>query len=201
MPIDHEIGSTDHGLLRLLPNLNNQLEWETFLSRYRPMIRLCFSGSGLKPEEMDEVESQVYVRLVQFFTKTESDIKKSFRGLLSRIVDNEIKEFMRQKRRYQDVQLTVDPADLNKLDLLECDRARLNEVEVEIFSSLEQLNRVLEMVKRRVEPQTWSIYYDFTIQEMSATEVSEKHGVSISAVYKYQKRVASLLKEIVNQMN
>ena len=200
MKIYQEIGSTDHNLLRSLSNIDERFAWVTFLARYRPMIHHCMLKSRLDADEREEIESQVMLRLVKFFSKPDAKINSSFRGFLAKIVENEIHEFVRKKLKYEEVHQQVDSTGTAQLALDETQRESIQEIERDMVLRLQKLNLVIDILKSRIESQTWEIYWDFSILEISAQQVAEKHGVSVSAVYKYQRRVSDKIREIVKRI-
>lgn len=196
----NEIGSTDHNLLRSLSNLDERFAWVTFLGRYRPMIHQCMLKSALDANERDEIESQVMLRLVKFFSKPDAKINSSFRGFLARIVENEIHEYLRAKVAYREVHRDYDSVALAQFSLDENQKESIQEIERDMMLRLHKLNLVIDILKMRIEPLTWEIYWDFTILEIPAQDVAGKYNVSLSAVYKYHKRVTDKIREIVQQM-
>ncbi|MFM7318477.1 MAG: RNA polymerase sigma factor [bacterium] len=122
-----EIGSTDHNLLRSLSNIDERFAWVTFLARYRPMIHQCMLNSTLDANERDEIESQVMLRLVKFFSKPDAKINSSFRGFLAKIVENEIHEYLRAKLAYREVHCDYDSVGIAQFSLDETQRESIQD--------------------------------------------------------------------------
>lgn len=201
MSVFEEVGSTDHNLLRMLSNIDERFAWVTFMSRYQPMIRKCLLDSGLNAHERDEVEGQVMLCLVKFFSKKDSAIQTSFRGFLAKIVENETCRFLRAKLNYQKLHLTYEPAILAEFSLNTNQRDSIDKIETDMLIRLKKLNIIIDMLKISIAHSTWEIYWDYSILEMDARDVAAKHGVTVSAVYKYQKRVTKKLRDIVSRVD
>jgi RNA polymerase sigma factor (sigma-70 family) len=193
-----EVGSTDHELLRIIRNMNEQFAWEKFLSRYRPMIRQCCTSRNLNENEVDEIESQVTYRLLTFFTRTDNQVVSSFRGMLESVVHNEINTYLKKKIKTR--QNEQNQFDLKDFEYPIVDQELLTKVQQDFENRLIHLNRVISKLKQRVEPLTWQIYWDYSILDLPAAEVAEKYQVSQATVYKYQKRVSEKMMEIVKAL-
>lgn len=182
MSIVEKIGSTNYELLRLLKNFDEQFAWSQFLDIYNPMIRNFCSRRDLKPNEVDEVLSLVYSRLVAFFSKSDLRIHTTFRGFLAKVIENEINGFL--KRKQLDEWIPLDDIDLNAqpYQLSQHDREKLDELEISLSGRLVFIATVFETVRSRVNERTWKIFWDYSVLNHSVGEVASRYDVSKSGV-------------------
>lgn len=196
-----EIGSTNPNLISMLRNIDERFAWITFITRYRPMIRKCMLDFKLNAHEREEVEAQVMLCLVKFFSRSDAAIQTSFRGFLAKIVENETCRFLREKINYRNLHLSCEVKTLAEFALSDNQRDSIDKIETDMLSRLKKLNIIIDLLKISIAHSTWEIYWDYSILEMDARDVAAKHGVTVSAVYKYQKRVTKKLREIVSRVD
>lgn len=186
-------GSTNYALLNLLQKFDEQFAWNRFLQLYRPMIRDCCQKRSLDSNAVDEVESMVMNRLLAFFTGGDCCINSGFRGFLTRIVENEIHEYLRECFRKHSKPFKDEHFQLLTV-LSREDREKLDDLEAEMIGRFMIIQEVVESVRSQVDPKTWNVFWDYSIAGMSYLDVAAKYDVSKSAVFKYQKRVINRLK-------
>ena len=199
MSIVEKIGSTNYELLRLLRNFDEQFAWSQFLEIYNPMIRNCCRSRGLKPNEVDEVLSLVYSRLVVFFSKSDLRIHTTFRGFLAKVIENEINGFLKRKQLDQLIPLDDIAANAEPYQLSQHDREKLDELEMSLSGRLVFIAKVIETVRSRVSERTWKIFWDYAVLNHTVGEVASRYNVSKSTVFKYRHRVSNMAEKIANK--
>jgi len=199
MSIVEKIGSTNYELLRLLKNFDEQFAWSQFLDIYNPMIRNFCSGRDLKPNEVDEVLSLVYSRLVSFFSKSDLRIHTTFRGFLAKVIENEINGFLKCKQLNEWIPLDDIAANAESYQLSQHDREKLDELEMSLNGRLVFIATVIETVRSRVNERTWKIFWDYAVLNHSVGEVASRYDVSKSTVFKYRHRVSNMAETVANK--
>ena len=199
MSMVEKIGSTNYELLRLLRNFDEQFAWSQFLDIYNPMIRNFCCDRDLKPNEVDEVLSLVYSRLVAFFSKSDLRIHTTFRGFLAKVIENEINGFLKRKKLDQwipldDIATNAEPYELSKYD-----REKLDELEISLSGRLVFIAMVIETVRTHVSERTWEIFWDYAVLNHSVGEVASRYDVSKSTVFKYRHRVSNMAEKVANK--
>ena len=199
MSIAENVGSTNYELLRLLRNFDEQYAWSQFLEIYNPMIRNCCRGRGLKENDLDEVQSLVYSRLLVFFSKSDLLIHTTFRGFLSKVIENEINSYL--KRKQIELWIPLDNyATVAEPYLLSMnDREKLEELETSVTGRLIFIAKVVENVRSRVNDRTWKIFWDYAVLSHSVEEVANRYSVSKSTVFKYRHRVSKMAEIVANK--
>ena len=194
MSVGYDAGSTNEELLKLLRRMDGDFAWERFLATYQPMIRLCCQSSNLNHQEIDEVESMVLSKLLTFFRRTESRIKFSFRGFLSTLVQNEVCEFLRQKKRNTMISIDHIAIDSQISSIPPQLASEFEELENQICQRVLLIQKSVEMVKSKIDEQTWQIFWDYAILDQRPEDVAKRYNVSVSAVFKYRQRISNKLK-------
>jgi DNA-directed RNA polymerase specialized sigma24 family protein len=194
MSVGYDAGSTNEELLKLLRRMDGDFAWERFLATYQPMIRLCCQSSNLNHQEIDEVESMVMSKLLTFFRRTESRIKFSFRGFLSTLVQNEVCEFLRQKKRNTMISIDHIAIDSQISSISPQLASEFEELENQICQRVLLIQKSVEMVKSKIDEQTWQIFWDYAILDQRPEDVAKRYNVSVSAVFKYRQRISNKLK-------
>jgi DNA-directed RNA polymerase specialized sigma24 family protein len=194
MSVGYDAGSTNEELLKLLRRMDGDFAWERFLATYQPMIRLCCQSSNLNHQEIDEVESMVLSKLLTFFRRTEIRIKFSFRGFLSTLVQNEVCEFLRQKKRNTMISIDHIAIDSQISSISPQLASEFEELENQICQRVLLIQKSVEMVKSKIDEQTWQIFWDYAILDQRPEDVAKRYNVSVSAVFKYRQRISNKLK-------
>jgi len=189
---------TSMTLLRQLRSLRNEEAWRTFLARYRPLIAHWCRYRGLGPDDADEVTARVLARLVQAMTHFGYDPRTGrFRSWLKTVVENQVKDFWRGRRRrpgdrgsgranvQQKLEEIPDPASIEEL---------AGELDEQLRRDAQQAAEIAERVQKRLgQPHTWEAFRLVALEGCRAREVAERLGLSLSAVYQAAYRVGKML--------
>lgn len=196
MSIVGDVGSTNYELLCLLKNFDEHFAWSRFLAIYSPMILDCCRGWSLHPHEVDEIRSQVNARLLAFFSSSETRVHTSFRGFLARVVENEIRSFLKDKAANRMISLQNLPESAEPYLLSAAQRAELDQVETDLTEKLKFIGLVMSHVHLRVNELTWRVYWDYAVLSQPVEEVAERYAVSKATVFKANQRVARVIREV-----
>lgn len=196
MSINIDVGSTNYDLLSLLGNFNEQFAWARFLEIYSPMIRNCCRSRGLNSHEVEEIQSMVSARLLTFFSSSESRVHTCFRGFLAKVVENEIRSFLRKEASERLIYFDTLPEDLTPFHLSQTQRDELDLIETDLTERIRLVSHVMSYVHLRVSEKTWKIYWDYAMIGRDVDEVAACYSVSKAAVFKSNQRVAQLIKDV-----
>jgi RNA polymerase sigma-70 factor (ECF subfamily) len=190
--------STSATLLRRLWDPDNDEEaWRTFLGRYGPLIQRWCRRLGLQHADADEIGARVLAKLATALRAFEYDPAQRFRGWLKAVVDNEVRNFWRELAHRAGGRGSGD-SDVH--DLLERAAAApgvdglVGELDEGLARDLEQAERVLAAVRRRVEPHTWQAFWLTAVEGVPAPEAAARLGLSVASVYMAKSRVGKLLR-------
>ncbi|MGP0067507.1 MAG: RNA polymerase sigma factor [Isosphaeraceae bacterium] len=125
------------------------------------------------------------------------DPSRTFRGWLRSVTQHALSDFAAERRR-RPVAIGGDSV----RDVLATVKAR-----EELLSRLEEefdrevLAQACEVVRARVEPQTWEAFRLITSEGRSGEEVATQLGLNVMAVFKAKSRVLGFLREEVKRLN
>jgi RNA polymerase sigma factor (sigma-70 family) len=177
---------THASLLREVSDPGNHRAWEEFIDRYNPMIRgWCRHWF---PNSADDMAHEVMVKLVFVMRSyTYQPDKGRFRGWLKTVTNHMMAELKRSSNR-----VVVDS------EALEGAEAPIDlEIRLAAEYDLELREIAEEKVRGRVEPRTWSAYFETAVQLRSPAEVAKELGMRVGAVYQAKCCVLRALREEV----
>ena len=169
----------------------DEIGWDEFFERYRPIVRALAKFRGLDDAESDDVCQQVMVR---FFHRSRTfrfdpDIAR-FRTYFGRIVRGVIADFRRRRNPAipvpQPPDVPVEP---------EVDRVFMDEWRNMLLKEAER------ELKNRVTPGTFQAYELFAVQGRPANRVAAFLGCSVNQVYQAKKRCFALLRQIISRLD
>lgn len=173
--------------------------WEQFYCTYSPMIFAWCQKWGLQPADCEDVVASVLVILGRRMDTFEYDPSYRFRGWLKTVVANEIRAFLaRQAKRSADHGSGGEQSSL--LDNIADVDAAADELADSLHDQRVLLNRAIENVRGRVQPDTWLAFERTTILGQEPAQVAEDLGISIAIVYKSKSRVFEHLRSTVDQL-
>jgi RNA polymerase sigma-70 factor (ECF subfamily) len=185
---------TRASLLGRLHDPHDDQAWGEFFRRYEPLIRRWAGGRGLQRADVDEVTSEVLVKLVCQMPTFEYNPQQRFRNWLRTVVCHAICDFARRRQRRPAVPATdlLDHlADPGVEDLVEL----LND---ELEQADDRLRQAEQRVRAAVLPQTWSAFVLTALEGVPTAEVAGRLGLSLGAVYSAHHRVTHMLREQLN---
>jgi RNA polymerase sigma-70 factor (ECF subfamily) len=189
-----EESRTHASLLQRLRNLRDEQAWRKFWERYRPKIHAWARGCGLKEDDAAEITGAVLAKLVRAMPEFDYDPGRRFRGWLKTVVRNAVKDFWRAEGRCPGGR--GDGA--GELDWLE-DPAGADTLVEELNGRLEEEERaahgVIEQVKARVGPKTWSAFWLTAVEQHKGAEAAAQLGMTVAAVHMAKSRVSAMLRD------
>lgn len=192
----HDLGSTDYKTLEQLSDLSNREAWDKFLKAYGPAIRLRCRSFGIDLHTVEDIESEIRIRLLGVFTDPEKRIKSTFRGYLESVIRSAVSDYFRTKyleRKIEEIEYQ------RQRDLQEQENKLLevsDEFEILIVNRLVLLDRAIAQVQSEVTKIQWDMFHSFVFRGTKAVEVAETMNRTISTVYKNRE---FLMKKVINK--
>ena len=180
-----------------------EVPWREFYASYKPLILLCGDDHRLSPDEKEELVQKVMCELFQrdIIGKYDPDHvpddvvfrhdpkRGRFRHYLRKIIHYQALKIIAQRSGNIPMDDAVDPpAD----DIWE--KNWNGEWRRHV------LNMALAELKGRVQPETYSAFVMYALQDRPIKEVAEFHDMSPAAVYTTRSRCVALLREIVRDL-
>lgn len=191
-----EQSRTHASLLHRLRDLRDEQAWQTFWERYRPKMHAWARGCGLKEDDAAEITSMVLAKLVKAMPEFEYDPRRRFRSWLKTVVRNAVKDFWRAEGRCpggrgggdadKDLDWIEDPLVADSL---------VEQLNDRLESEERAAQAVIDQVKARVEPKTWSAFWMMAVEQRKGTEVSVQLGMPVASVHVAKSRVSAMLRE------
>ena len=184
-------------LARLRADPNDQAAWAAFVDRYGPQIYGWCRHYRLQEADAQDVTQNVLIKLARALPQFVYDPDRSFRGWLRTLTQNAWADFISEQQRG-----VRGAADSMVAELLQTVQARDDLVQrLQLAFDQELLERAMDQVRERVEPQTWEAFRLTTIQGMPASQAAEKLAMRVSTVYQAKSSVQRLLREAIAELN
>ena len=182
--------STRSSLISRIRDLDARTSWVEFDRLYRPLLSQYARARGQTAEEAEEIVQQtleVVVAQIGQFKK-----RKSFRAWLKQIVDNKIKQYLRKRKRIQNV---PDDA-LNALPATNPSPAEIWDAQWKRTHLLYCLSNV----RKEFADHTFRSFELYVLKEMPVAQIAELLGLSHNQVYVSKSRVMRRLKETLAEL-
>jgi RNA polymerase sigma-70 factor (ECF subfamily) len=189
-----QTGST---LLALLQDPADPRAWDIFVRRYGPLIHRWCRRWRLQDADAENITQEVLAQLVQKLRTFHYDPHKgTFRGWLRTLTQHALSDYVAGSRGR--VLGTGDSAVLEQLQAVEA-RVDLTASLAEAFD-LELLEHAQARVQLRVSPRDWQIFQELALEQQPARAVSQKLGMTITAVLTAKSRVQKKLQEEIRRL-
>jgi RNA polymerase sigma-70 factor (ECF subfamily) len=190
--------TTSPTLLAKVRDYENREAWERFLSQYEPLIRGWCRRFGVRGADADEVSAMVLLKLGQRMRSFTYDPSRRFRAWLRTVVNSQVKEFFSRAARPGG-----DTSGSDQLAQLADPTAAADALCQQLEEERRQrglLDVALELVRQRVEPQTWQAFALTALEDGKGADVAARLGIKLNAVYKARSRVIQLLEQEVDRL-
>ena len=178
----------------------DEVSWQEFYEEYKPLILLVGSDCSLKPDENEELVQQV---MCELFTRdiigkydpdhipddvkfTYDPARGRFRYFLKKIVRNQAIKIYRKRFDHADLEDAETVCGENEFDAVWSEEWRRH-----------VLNMALIELRGRVQPETYSAFEMYAMQNRNLHEVCKFLDMSESSVYTAKSRCIAALKEII----
>jgi RNA polymerase sigma-70 factor (ECF subfamily) len=176
-------------LRRLRQNPTDQAAWNDFVDRYGRMIYRWCRQWGLQEVDAEDATQNVLLDLARQMRTFVYDRNGSFRGWLKTIAYRSWCRLLEKRQRPGSA--TCDPETLNLLK---------SEAACEDFlaalareSDRELLDRAMQLVRLRVQPNTWEAFRLLVLEGCSGAEVGQRLNMKVGAVFVARGRVQKML--------
>lgn len=191
---------TTGGLLNRLGNSSDQEARGDFVARYSGFIlAICFRY--LEDEhEANDASQFILLRFLERhrFKSFRYEPSKRFRSWLQVVVKNDVRSYLRHRRRMKPALFLSAAQSARVLANLE-DESVTEAMALEMETLFEQERclgeKALALVAGRVEPHTMQAFLLTALEGRSGAEVAAKLNMTPAAVYRARHRVAKLLEE------
>jgi RNA polymerase sigma-70 factor (ECF subfamily) len=197
MPTIEDELRTSASLLLAVRDPTDGPAWAAFVARYEGPIRRWCRCKGLGPEAEDAVTQRVLVKLLGRMRTFDYEARRgAFRDWLRKVVVNEVMDEYRGRRR-RPGDYGVGGDDVLKF-LRDPDEAgaltALVEAEEQVAKD-HRLRKALERVRHRVGDRTWRAFWLTTVEECKGSDVAERLGMAVGAVFVAKSRTLTMIRE------
>jgi RNA polymerase sigma-70 factor, ECF subfamily len=174
--------TTSASLLAHLQQADDPRAWERFVHLYSPILYAWAGRLGLQHADSLDLVQEVFTTLVKKLPEFSYDAERGFRNWLFMVTRNKCLE--KARRKVLRVDASVRPEDVagpveDRLEKAEFHR--------------HLLGQVLPGMSRYFQLSTWQAFHGHVIEGQPASQVAERLGVTVSAVFKAKARVLSRL--------
>jgi len=178
---------TRYTLLQRACDLDDHAAWEELFSHYRYFISYILNEMGILAGDIDDVTQQVLIHLTKGLPRYDSS-RARFRTWLGAVIRNTAcTHFNKQKNRNsrikvfdeeQSLEAMINPSEIDK------------RIEEEWGAYI--VNIAMERVRDVFQGQAVDVFV-LSADGLSAAEIADKFGLSVSSVYTLRKRVKKRL--------
>jgi RNA polymerase sigma factor (sigma-70 family) len=192
--IRYDAGTTNPALLNRLGDWRDHEAWVDFVTRYDPVIRLSCRRYRLDADTTEELCQRVWIDLARRMRSFRYDPGKTFRGWLRRLCQSRAIDLLRKKKAD-----SVRTPEVHAAASLLQDAADGFDAEEGAAAQRPLLLRLAEevqdAVRRRVDEQTWQVFWKIAILGQSVRQASDAACISYYAAFASRKRVGRMLRE------
>ncbi|MDF7809283.1 sigma-70 family RNA polymerase sigma factor [Pontiellaceae bacterium B12219] len=182
-----EQNQTSYTLLQRACDLHDEEAWEEFTNHYLRFIYYILNQMEVGAADIEDVAQQILIML----TRDLADYDRSralFRTWLSAVIRNAALVYFRKKKSQQSrIRIFGEECKIETMD-------RPSEIDQRIEAEWEEYvaELAMERVRGIFKGQAMTVF-EMGMEGLSAAEVAEKTGLSVSSVYTLRKRVKKRL--------
>jgi len=168
--------------------------WQTLVELYSPLMRGWLIRNGAALSDVDDIVQDVLIRVVRLIPDFRLEPRPgSFRSWLRSITVNCLREHARRRRKQPAAQGGSDYGDM--IQQLADPQSGLSKLwDREHDEHVTQY--LLQQVRADFSANTWQAFQRFTLDGLSADEVSQELGISPNAVFIAKSRVMARLRAL-----
>jgi RNA polymerase sigma factor (sigma-70 family) len=182
---------TSLSLLERLTDRPTDPDWRRLVELYQPLLRAWCLRSGLGDADADDLVQETLSVVVREVGEFRHGHPGAFRSWLRTILAHRLRDFFRA-RRYRPV-ATGGSDFLERLDQLESPDSALSK-EWDREHDRHVVAKIMKLVERDVQPQTWQAFRRQVIDNLPAAEVAAELGLSRNSVLLAKSRVLKRLR-------
>lgn len=178
-----EFGDTSYTLLHRACDLHDEQAWEKLVEHYRRFIFYILQQMGVGDADIEDVSQQVLFSLTKDLCSYDQS-RARFRTWLSTVIRNAaLMHFRKQKTRQNYIRIFGEEQTLVRLENPSAVDQRIEQEWAAYVSGL-----AMERVREVFIGQAMEVF-ELSLDGLSAAEIAEKTGLSVSSVYTLRKRV------------
>lgn len=178
---------TRYTLLERARNLEDEEAWEEFVGHYRRFIFYILNEMGVAAGDIEDVAQQVLLSLTKDLSSYDSK-RARFRTWLSAVIRNAaLAHFRKQRNRQTHIRMFGQEQNLDAMTQPTDIDQRIEREWAAYVADL-----AMTRVKAVFQGQACEVF-ELGLDGLSAAEVAEKTGLSVSSVYTLRKRVKKRL--------
>jgi RNA polymerase sigma-70 factor (ECF subfamily) len=182
---------TSVSLLERLAGTPTDDDWRRLLDLYQPLLRAWMARAGVADADADDLTQEVLLAVFRDVGGFERRSAGAFRSWLRTILAHRLQDFFRS-RRYRPL-ATGDSDFVERLHQLASPDSELSR-EWDREHDRHVAGKVMQMVRRDVEPATWQAFRRQVLDGVSAAEVAVELGLSPNAALLAKSRVLKRLR-------
>ena len=151
--------------------LRDEVAWSRFVDLYGPLIWGWSRGSGLEPNDADDVSQEVFTAVARAITRYERN--GSFRGWLWQITRNKVLDHFRARQRAPRANGGSDFGNwLGQIPETPPEDSSIS------TSGDPLVMRALELIRAEFEESTWTAFVRMVFEKQTAAEIAVELGWS-----------------------
>lgn len=193
---------TRQTLLEKIRDQHNETAWEDFVHYYQKYIYNIVRQMNLTHHDAEEITQKVIMKSWKKLPQFQYHPGKGrFRGWLCRVTGNEVKDFIRIRKKF------LLEADSIQNDDDEKNVSYLEQIclpEIETIAEKEWKNYVSKIAWKNIEPgleEKQRKVFLMSVENVPPAEIASETGIAESSVYVYKKRVQDKLREEIVRLN
>jgi RNA polymerase sigma-70 factor (ECF subfamily) len=166
--------------------------WPQFVRRYGPLLYRWCRAWNLQEADAEDVTQTVLVKLAGRLPTFRYDPAQSFRAYLKTLAHYAWCDLL-DGYRQPGAAGAGDSGVLRQLDT----RVARDDLEQRLRQEFDQelLEQATQLVRQRVEAQTWEAFRLTALEGLSGAEAAARLGLALTAVYKARSRVQQMLRD------
>jgi RNA polymerase sigma factor (sigma-70 family) len=198
VPEKVELGSTHNSLIARLKDRDDDVSWRAFWVQYHPRLLAWCRSHGLSCEESEDLTQDVMARIANSIPNFVAGPGSNFSGWLRTIWRNAWLDHVRYSSgRKKAVGGSTAYRELQTIPIETADELA---TEMELEYQRYVLNLAKDIVAKSVTERDWSIFSSIVFGSIAATELSQRLGMSLSAVGMIKCRVQKMLRAEVERI-
>ena len=199
-----ELPSLSTSLLHRIQEMQPQA-WARLVEVFSPIIYRWARSSGLSGSDSADLVQDVFIALANNVHRFERQkAEGSFRSWLATITRNRVRDFFRRRQRHPEAMGGTQG--LQKLENLPADvESEAFQQHLENSISLQQMDdripvQVLQLIREDCDPQTWTAFWETTVQGKAAADVAQTLGLNVASVYQAKSRILRRIRRRMSEL-
>ncbi|MDF7798622.1 sigma-70 family RNA polymerase sigma factor [Pontiellaceae bacterium B1224] len=178
---------TRYTLLQRACDLHDESAWEEFVGHYRRFIFYILRELGVADRDLEDLAQQVLLSLTKDLSNYDQS-RARFRTWLSAVIRNAaLVHFRKQKSRQERIRVFGEEQSIDSMD-----QPSDIDLRIEQEWAAYVANIAMTRVKEVFQGQAIQVF-ELGLDGLSASDIAEKTGLTISSVYTLRKRVKKRL--------